>query len=56
MKSSALFEVTFPDFKLMKQCRKDVKLLKQLWDYISLVRYSMNDWKSTRWREINVEQ
>ncbi len=56
MKSSALFEVTFPDFKLIKQCRKDVKLLKQLWDYISLVAYSMNDWKSTRWREINVEQ
>ena len=56
MKSSALFEVTFPDFKLVKQCRKDVKLLKQLWDYIGLVRFSMNDWKSTRWREINVEQ
>ncbi len=56
MKSSALFEVTFPDFKLIKQCRKDVKLLKQLWDYISLVSYSMDDWKSTRWREINVEQ
>jgi dynein heavy chain len=33
-----------------------VKLLKQLWDYINLVGYSMNDWKSTRWREINVEQ
>lgn len=56
MKSSALFEVSFPDFKLIKQCRKDTKLLKQLWDYISLVRYSMDDWKSTRWREINVEQ
>ncbi|CAF0886754.1 unnamed protein product, partial [Adineta ricciae] len=55
MKSSALFEVSFPDFKLIKQCRKDIKLLKQLWDYISLVRYSMDDWKSTRWREINVE-
>ena len=56
MKSSALFEVTFPDFKLIKQCRKDIKLLKQLWDYISLVQFSMNDWKSTRWRDINVEQ
>jgi dynein heavy chain len=56
MKSSALFEVSFPDFKLIKQCRRDTKLLKQLWDYINLVRYSMNDWKSTRWRDINVEQ
>ncbi|CAF1217238.1 unnamed protein product [Didymodactylos carnosus] len=56
MKSAALFEVSFPDYKLIKQCRKDTKLLKQLWDYISLVRFSMDDWKSTRWREINVEQ
>lgn len=56
MKSSALFEVTFPDFKLIKQCRKDIKLLKQLWDYVSLVQFSMDDWKSTRWGDINVEQ
>ena len=56
LKSAVLFEVSYPDFKLIKQCRKDIKLLKQLWDYISLVRFSMNDWKSTRWREIDVEQ
>jgi dynein heavy chain, axonemal len=56
MTSAVLFEVTFPEFKLMKQCRKDVKLLKQLWDYIHLVQYSMHDWKSTRWHEIKVEQ
>ena len=32
--SAALFEVTVPDFKQVKQCRKEIKLLKQLWDYI----------------------
>ena len=53
--SAALFEVTVPDFKQIKQCRKEIKLLKQLWDYIYLVRTQFDDWKKTKWREINAE-
>ena len=53
--SAALFEVTVPDFKQVKQCRKEIKLLKQLWDYIYLVRTTFDDWKKTKWREINAE-
>ena len=53
--SAALFEVTVPDFKQVKQCRKEIKLLKQLWDYIHLVRTTFDDWKKTKWREINAE-
>ena len=51
--SATLFEVQIPDFKQIKQCRKDVKLLKSLWDYVSIVRSSFEDWKQTKWREIN---
>lgn len=53
--SAALFEVTVPDFKQVKQCRKEIKLLKQLWDYVYLVRTTFEDWKKTKWREINAE-
>ena len=53
--SAALFEVTVPDFKQIKQCRKEIKLLKQLWDYIFVVRTTFDDWKKTKWREINAE-
>lgn len=53
--SAALFEVGVPDYKQLKQCRKEVCLLKELWDMISLVTSSMDDWQTTRWREINVE-
>lgn len=53
--SATLFEVTVPDFKQVKQCRKEIKLLKQLWDYIFLVRTTFDDWKKTKWREINAE-
>ncbi|XP_044152524.1 dynein axonemal heavy chain 9 [Bufo gargarizans] len=53
--SAALFEVNVPDYKQLKQCRKEVCLLKELWDMITLVTSSMNDWQTTKWREINVE-
>ncbi|XP_032899964.1 dynein heavy chain 9, axonemal isoform X2 [Amblyraja radiata] len=53
--SASLFEVNVPDYKQLKQCRKEVHLLKGLWDMILLVKSSMDDWKTTKWREINVE-
>lgn len=53
--SAALFEVNVPDYKQLKQCRKEVCLLKELWDMITLVTSSMDDWQTTKWREINVE-
>lgn len=56
MDSAGLFEGNIPDFKQLKQCRKEIKLLKTLWDYIIMVQSSIDDWKTTFWKEINVEQ
>lgn len=53
--SAVLFEVNVPDYRQLKQCRKEVLLLKELWDMIAVVNSSMSDWKTTKWREINVE-
>lgn len=39
LESAGLFEVNVPDFKQLKQCRKEIKLLKTLWDYIVIVRW-----------------
>ncbi|XP_062977556.1 dynein axonemal heavy chain 17 [Elgaria multicarinata webbii] len=55
-KSASLFEVSVPDYKQLKACHKEVRLLKELWDMIVLVNQSINDWKTTKWKEINVEQ
>ena len=30
--SAKLFEVAVPDYTQMKQCRKEVRLLKKVWD------------------------
>ncbi|XP_054026357.1 dynein axonemal heavy chain 17 [Dryobates pubescens] len=55
-KSAGLFEVSVPEYKQLKACAKEVCLLKELWDMIVLVNTSMEDWKTTRWKEINAEQ
>ncbi|NXH56730.1 DYH9 protein, partial [Rhabdornis inornatus] len=53
--SAGLFEVMVPEYKQLKQCRKELCLLKELWDMISLVNSSLHDWQTTKWVEINVE-
>ncbi|XP_015211854.2 dynein axonemal heavy chain 17 [Lepisosteus oculatus] len=55
-KSASLFEVNVPDYKQLKACRKEVILLKELWDMIHLVRGNMDDWKTTLWKDINVDE
>uniref|UniRef100_A0A8C6JKW0 Dynein axonemal heavy chain 17 n=1 Tax=Melopsittacus undulatus TaxID=13146 RepID=A0A8C6JKW0_MELUD len=54
--SAGLFEVTVPDYRQLKQCRKELCLLKELWDMISLVNSSLADWQTTKWVDINVEK
>uniref|UniRef100_A0A8C3KG70 Dynein axonemal heavy chain 9 n=1 Tax=Calidris pygmaea TaxID=425635 RepID=A0A8C3KG70_9CHAR len=53
--SAGLFEVMVPDYKQLKQCRKELCLLKELWDMISRVNTSLDDWQTTKWVDINVE-
>nr|XP_054501355.1 dynein axonemal heavy chain 9-like [Agelaius phoeniceus] len=53
--SAGLFEVMVPEYKQLKQCRRELCLLKELWDMISLVNTSLEDWQTTRWVDINVE-
>jgi dynein heavy chain len=56
LESASLFEVNVPDFKQIKQCRKEIIQLKALWDMVFIVRSSVDDWKTTPWLDINVEQ
>ncbi|GAB1599188.1 dynein beta chain, ciliary [Argonauta hians] len=54
--SASLFEVSIPDFKQLKQCRKELCLLKNLWDYITIIQSSIEHWKTTLWLDIDVDQ
>ncbi|XP_055973719.1 dynein axonemal heavy chain 9 [Sorex fumeus] len=53
--SASLFEVNIPEYKQLKQCRREVCQLKELWDTIGIVTSSIHAWENTRWRDINVE-
>ncbi|KAK7945776.1 hypothetical protein WMY93_001504 [Mugilogobius chulae] len=51
-----LFEVSFPDYRQLRQCRSDIVLVKAVWDMVIFVKTSIEDWTKTPWKEINVEQ
>uniref|UniRef100_A0A803WAA3 Dynein axonemal heavy chain 17 n=1 Tax=Ficedula albicollis TaxID=59894 RepID=A0A803WAA3_FICAL len=53
--SAALFEVSVPEYKQLKMCRKELRLLKDLWDMVTLVNLNIAAWKTTKWAELNVE-
>lgn len=50
-----LFELSVPEFKQTKHCRKELKQLKQLWDYVNIARSCIDEWKGTQWKKIDVE-
>lgn len=54
--AAQLFEVNTSDYKQLKACRKDVVMLKEIWDMVQLVNSSFDAWKTNLWKDINVEQ
>ena len=50
-----MFEVTIPDFKQLKQCHKEIVMLKNLWDYTYVISNSIEFWTRTTWKNINIE-
>ncbi|XP_030631579.1 dynein axonemal heavy chain 9 isoform X2 [Chanos chanos] len=55
IESANLFEVNISDYKQLRQCRREVSLLKELWDLIMAVHSSLNAWQTTCWRDISVD-
>ena len=53
--TAQMFEVNVQEFKQMKASRRDVLLVKELWDLNKLVCTSMDEWIKTLWADINVE-
>ncbi|XP_033840356.1 dynein heavy chain 9, axonemal isoform X2 [Periophthalmus magnuspinnatus] len=55
VQSAGLFELSVPDYRQLFQCRREAVLLKELWDMISVVDSSIAAWKTSPWRDIQVE-
>ncbi|KAM4581026.1 dynein axonemal heavy chain 11 [Odontesthes bonariensis] len=54
--STNLFDVTIPDYRDIKLCRREITVLKELWDIVVYVQSSVENWTMTKWRQINVDQ
>ncbi|KAG7298071.1 hypothetical protein JYU34_018841, partial [Plutella xylostella] len=53
--SAGLFDIQPPDTKHLKACRRDLKLIKQLWDYYQLVNGTIEFWKKSPWKKIDAD-
>jgi dynein heavy chain len=53
--SCELFELNVPNYKQLQDCRKDVALLKGVWDIVSMVTFLFDEWKGTLWTEIDTD-
>ncbi|KAI9189963.1 hypothetical protein H9P43_001396 [Blastocladiella emersonii ATCC 22665] len=54
-KSSEIFEINLPHFKQLGDCRRDIGMLKQVWDVVGLVTFMFEEWRTTLWTEIDVD-
>ncbi|OAJ37788.1 hypothetical protein BDEG_21780 [Batrachochytrium dendrobatidis JEL423] len=41
--------------KELSECRRDIGMLKSIWDLVSLVTYMFGQWKTTLWTEIDTD-
>lgn len=56
LRESAIhFQLNQPDDMKLSQCRKLVKVVKHVWDFMHAVSSCIEDWKMTAWKKINVE-
>ncbi|CAG9859865.1 unnamed protein product [Phyllotreta striolata] len=52
---SDLFELQFPDYKGLRKCRREIRLIKQTWDCAIIVTSSIDEWRDTPWKKLDVE-
>nr|KAJ3421855.1 hypothetical protein HK105_002054 [Polyrhizophydium stewartii] len=54
-KSCELFELNVPTYRQLADCRRDIGMLKSIWDLVSLVTYMFGQWRTTLWTEIDTD-
>ncbi|XP_074102149.1 dynein beta chain, ciliary [Cotesia typhae] len=53
--SAAIHELQVQDYKEINQLRRELRLLKCLWDYVIVITSSLDEWNTTTWMKIDVE-
>lgn len=52
---ATLFDIVMTEYKQLKLNRKEIKMLKQLWDFVTIVVSFLDEWKTTPWKKIDVD-
>jgi dynein heavy chain len=50
-----LFDLNPSEFKELKDCRSDLKMLKQIWDMTAHVQSQFSDWMKTTFKNVQVD-
>ncbi|KAJ3191413.1 hypothetical protein HK101_007802 [Irineochytrium annulatum] len=53
--SCELFELNVPTYRQLSDCRRDIGMLKSVWDVVSLVTFMFQEWRMTLWMEIDID-
>lgn len=55
-KAANLFEVNMPEFKMIKNCRNEIIILKKIWDLNSYIESCFEEWRASSWLSIDLEK
>jgi len=50
-----LFEIQMPEQNTLAETKISLRNIKQLWNFVHMVKSLINVWKSTLWKDINFE-
>ncbi|KAJ3158178.1 hypothetical protein HDU86_003133 [Geranomyces michiganensis] len=53
--SCELFELNVPTYRQLADCRRDIGMLKSVWDVVSLVTLMFEQWRTTLWTAIDTD-
>ncbi|TPX70381.1 hypothetical protein SpCBS45565_g01824 [Spizellomyces sp. 'palustris'] len=53
--SCELFELNVPTYRQLGDCRRDIGMLKSVWDVVSLVTLMFEEWRTTLWTAIDTD-
>lgn len=55
LSQAILFEIPQPEPNILDTTKKSLKLNKQLWDFVHVVKSWVDLWQSTLWKNIDFE-
>lgn len=53
--AAVMFDLSLPAYKQLNDCRREVGMLKSMWDLAGYVKYLFDSWKTTLWTAIDIE-